>query len=88
MDNISGKHFLQTCQDEKINNAFKNLHENLVNEIVGFCKAYNITVDEIEFYADGLQDSIKFGKWHPSTDSVLKFIIHKDTGKENFLYSI
>jgi len=63
----------QQCQDEKINNAFRNLHKNIVDEIIGFCNAYGISIDEFHMSADGLQDSIKTRSWQPCTDSSLRF---------------
>ncbi|MBR6907804.1 hypothetical protein IKN40_04890 [bacterium] len=67
------KYYGQQCQDELINIAFRHLHENLVNEIIGFCRAYGITIDEFYLNADCLKDSIKAGSWQPCTDSCLKF---------------
>ena len=67
------KYYRQQCQDEQINIAFKHLHENLVNEIIGFCRAYGITIDEFHMNADCLEDSIKVGSWQPCTDSSLSF---------------
>ena len=67
------KYFGQQCQDEKINIAFRNLHKNLINEIIGFCNAYGITIDEIHLNADCLEDSIKAGSWQACTDSSLRF---------------
>lgn len=80
----------QECQDDNINKAFKNLHEHLVNEIIGFCKAWNISsVDEFHLSGDNLKDSIKFGSWHPSTDSCLSFYKNsKKYNKEPYLISI
>ena len=79
------KYYGQQCQDEKINIAFRNLHKNLVNEIIGFCKAWGISIDEIHLNADCLEDSIKAGSWQPCTDSC--FILEKfsDDYKKAFL---
>lgn len=63
----------QQCQDPKINEAFRNLHEHLVNEVIGFCKAWNISIDEFHLSADDLEGSIKFGSWQACTDSCLRF---------------
>lgn len=63
----------QQCQDEKINNAFRNLHKNIVDEIIGFCNAYGISIDEFHMSADCLEDSIKAGSWQACTDSSLQF---------------
>ena len=74
------------CKDPKINEAFRNLHEKLVNEVIGFCKAWNISIDEFHLSADGLNESIKYGSWHPCTDSCLVF--EKSNQDEPFLFSI
>ena len=63
----------QQCQDEKINIAFRHLHEYLVNEVIQFCRAYNITIDEFRLNADDLEGSIKYGSWQSCTDSCLTF---------------
>lgn len=63
----------QQCQDNTITNAFRRLHERLIDEVIGFCRAYNISIDELYFYADSLEDSIKHGSWQSSTDSCLQF---------------
>lgn len=63
----------QQCQDPKINEAFRNLHEHLVNEVIGFCKAWNISIDKFHLSADELEGSIKFGSWQACTDSCLQF---------------
>lgn len=67
------KYYGQQCQDEKINNAFRNLHKNIVDEIIGFCNAYGISIDEFHISADCLEGSIKAGSWQPCTDSSLRF---------------
>ena len=38
---------LQICQDEEITNKFRNLHTELVNKVISFCKENNIIVDEL-----------------------------------------
>ena len=63
----------QQCQDDNINKAFREFHEKIVNEIILFCKGWNITIDEVFLHADGLKDSIKFEYWQPCTDSILRF---------------
>ena len=50
----------QQCQDEKINMAFRNLHKRIVDEIIGFCNAWNITIDEFHISADGLAILYRF----------------------------
>ena len=63
----------QQCQDEKINKSFRELHKRLVDIVIEWCKAYNITIDEFRLYADELEDSIKIGSWQSCTDSCLRF---------------
>lgn len=63
----------QQCQDKKLNIAFRHLHENLVNEVIQFCRAYGIIIDEFHLNADNLENSIKTGSWQACTDSCLKF---------------
>ena len=63
----------QQCQDEKINDAFRRLHEHLVTEVIQFCKAYNISIDEFHLCADCLEESIQNNKWCASTDSCFTF---------------
>lgn len=67
------KYYGQQCQDDSINIAFRNLHKNIVNEIIGFCNAYGISIDEFHMSADCLEDSIKAGSWQACTDSSLRF---------------
>ena len=71
--NHEKEYYGQQCQDVKINKAFRNLHEHLVNEVIGFCKAWNISIDEFHLSADDLEDSIKTGYWQSCTDSCLRF---------------
>ena len=37
----SKKYIMQECQDEAINNKFRELHLKLVNEVISFCKENN-----------------------------------------------
>ena len=67
------EYYGQQCKDPKINEAFRNLHEHLVNEVIGFCKAWNISIDEFHLSADDVEASIKFGSWQACTDSCLQF---------------
>jgi hypothetical protein len=63
------KYPMQKCQDDSVNQKFRVLHKQIVNAVIQFCKENNIMIDEFNLYADGLEDSIKHGKWCPSTDS-------------------
>ena len=82
------KYSTHECQDEEINRKFRMLHLKVVNEIISFCKENDFTVDEFYLHADGLDESIKNGEWHPYTDSqfeLLKDIEGRD--KQTFLFS-
>ena len=79
------KKFYQKCQNEEIYEKFRKLHNKLVNEIVTFCKENNIEIDEFSLSADGVRESIKFGKWCPPTDSCFRFdeSIYTEIGRTN-----
>ena len=74
----------QQCQDDDLNTAFRNLHKRLVEEIIGFCKAWNITIDLFKLGADTFEESIKCGSWQPCTDSFLIFLKLRDGYKKAF----
>ena len=59
----------QQCQNDNINEEFRKLHENIINQIIEFCNKHNITVDEIHLNADGVAGSIPYGSWQACTDS-------------------
>ena len=63
----------QQCQDSELNKKFRELHKNVVDIIIHFCKENNITINEFHLNADALEDSIKFGSWQSCTDSCLTF---------------
>ena len=63
----------QQCQDDLINQKFRELHKNVVDIIIQFCKENDILIDEFHLNANALKDSIKFGSWQPCTDSCLTF---------------
>ena len=48
----------QQCQDEKINKSFRELHKRLVDIVIEWCKAYNITIDELAKMADTINYEI------------------------------
>lgn len=73
---------LQICQDEEITNKFRNLHYEIVNKIISFCKENNIVVDEFHLNADGLQGSIPYGEWESCTDSSFSMIKFTDEYKD------
>ena len=63
------KYFGQQCQDDTLNQKFREFHYKLVNEIISFCKENDIVIDEFHLDADGVKGSIPFGEWKPCTDS-------------------
>lgn len=67
------KYFGQQCQDDTLNQKFRELHKKLVNEIVAFCKENNIEIDEFHLNADWVAGSIPYGEWEPCTDSYFSF---------------
>ena len=74
MTNEQMEFFGQECQDAEINRKFRDLHLKIVNEVISFCKENDITVDELYLRADCLNESIKFGSWHPATDSCFELV--------------
>lgn len=72
----------QQCQNDRINYKFRQLHKHIINDIITFCKAYGITIDEFHMNADGLEDSIKAGSWQACTDSYLSFEKFTDEYKD------
>lgn len=49
-----------------------DLQHLLTNAVISFCKERNLNdIDRLSFGVDGIQDSIEFGEWTPSTDSSL-----------------
>lgn len=67
----------QQCQNDKINYKFRQLHKHIINDIITFCNAYHISIDEFHIDADCLEDSIKAGSWQSCTDS--SFVLNKFT---------
>ena len=63
----------QQCQNDKINYKFRQLHKHIINDIITFCNAYHISIDEIHINADGLLGSIECGSWQACTDSCMVF---------------
>lgn len=63
----------QKCQEPELNFAFRNLHKNIINQIINFCQNWYISIDEIHLNADSLEESIKAGSWQACTDSCLRF---------------
>ena len=78
------KFYGQQCQDEELNKKFRELHVILVDQVIDFCKANNITIDEFDLHADGLEVSIENGSWQSCTDSALTFRKFSDEHKKFF----
>ena len=79
------KYFGQQCQDEELNKKFRKFHEDIVNQIICFCKDNDIIIDEFNLSADGLEDSIENGSWQACTDSSFSFIKFDDDYKNAFM---
>ena len=67
------KYPMQSCQDDELNKAFRELHRELVSRVIGFCKEYGITIDDFTLSADSLEKSIECGSWQACTDSFFRF---------------
>lgn len=49
-----------------------DLQNELMSTAIRFCRERNLTdIDILSFGADGIQDSVEYGEWTPSTDSSL-----------------
>ena len=75
------KYPYQKSQDEELKKKFYNLHVEIVNKVISFCKENNIQIDEFNIYADGVRDSIEYGEWCSSTDS--SFRMDESLSNEN-----
>lgn len=78
------KYIGQQCQDDELNTAFRNLHKHLIDEIIGFCKAWKISIDVFRLDADKLDESIKCGSWQPCTDSSIVSLKFSEEYKKAF----
>ena len=76
------KYPLQVCQDDDITKKFRDLHYEIVNKIISFCKENNINIDEFHLNADGVRDSIPYGEWTSATDSSFSMIKFTDEYKD------
>lgn len=66
---------LETNRDPELHDAFSDLHEQIVNLVINFCKEHNLTdIDEFHVGADGIKGSIPYGVWCPCTDSSMSII--------------
>ena len=72
------KYPMQICQDDNLTHKFRELHKELVNKIIFFCKENNISIDEFHLNADGVNGSIPYGEWQSCTDSGFSMIKFTD----------
>ena len=72
------KYPMQLCQDDNLIHKFRELHKELVNKIISFCKENNISIDEFHLNADGVDGSIPYGEWQSCTDSGFSMIKFTD----------
>ena len=73
---------MEKVTDENIKKEWAELHKKLVNEVISFCKKYNIDASEVHLNADCLEPSIEEGEWTPYTDS--GFIITKIDKEDDY----
>ncbi len=76
------KYPMQICQDDNLTHKFRELHKELVNKIISFCKENNISIDEFHLNADGVDGSIPYGEWQSCTDSGFSMIKFTDEYKD------
>jgi hypothetical protein len=81
------KYFGQQCQDDILNQKFRELHHKLVNEVISFCKENNVSIDEFHLDADCVKPSIPYGNWEACTDSCLELYSERKDNKP-YLISI
>lgn len=82
---------MEQVTDENIKKEWAELHKKLVNEVISFCKKYNIDASEVHLNADCLEPSIEQGEWMPFTDSsfcLLKVDEKDDYRLKDVLYSM
>ena len=77
----------QICQDRELTQKFSDLHTELVNRVIEFCKENKLECDAFCLYTDGLLDSRDWGYWTPGTDSSCWFREHPNDDKP-FLHEI
>lgn len=76
----------ESNRDPELHKAFGELHTNIVNMVIQFCKEHNLTnVDEFHVSADGIMGSIKFGEWCPCTDSSMSIVETKKDEKTGWM---
>lgn len=65
----------ETNRDPKLHEAFSDLHDKMVNDVIKFCKEHNLDVDELHLNIDGIQGSRDWGEWTCSTDSSMSMYV-------------
>lgn len=82
----------ETNRDKGLHNAFAELHDRLVNQVIAFCKEHNLEVDEFTIGADGILGSKDVGEWTSATDSYMSMYVRSEDGgidrEKPFLYRI
>jgi len=76
---MNKKYEWQECQDDELTAKFRELHTELVEKVIHFCKENNLDMWSFNLCADGLTDSIKIDAWCPYTDSA--FELWEDEGE-------
>lgn len=51
--------------------AFWELHKEIVDKIMAFCKEYEVNAEECRLIVDGMKPSIEEGKWISASDSAI-----------------
>jgi hypothetical protein len=65
------------------------LHNALMKTTIDYLRNQNIKdIDEIMFYADGLLESVKYGKWNAYTDSNVTLFGYENNKRKIAGYSI
>ena len=64
-------------RNPELHKAFGELHKKIVDEVIQFCKKYNLEVQEFHVGADGIRDSRDFGEWTCFTDSSMSMYTNK-----------
>ena len=67
----------ETNRDPELHKAFSELHKQIVDSVIQFCKKHNLEVDAFDISADGLLGSREYGEWTCSTDSSMSMYIRK-----------
>ena len=79
----------ETNRDPELHKAFAQLHTDIVDMVIRFCKEHNLTeVDSFIVGADGLKYSREAGKWTCSTDSSMSMHLHDEKDKTPFLFRV